>query len=97
VDYVLDGTHHTFTFDYDDLGRSSRIDYPNLGTGSQITALYYYDDASGVLKSLTQRNANGSEKPLWQMTEAYQGQLVQSETFGNGVTTTINIRLSSTG
>ncbi len=88
VDYVLDHTHHAFTFGYDDLGRSSRIDYPDLGTGAQVTALYRYDDASGALKSLTQRNADGSEKPLWQMTDAYQGQLVQTETFGNGVTTT---------
>jgi RHS repeat-associated protein len=84
--YVIDGLSYPVTFNYDDLGRTDRIDYPDLGTGSPIAAKYTYD-TSGVLWRLDEVGG-GTTKPIWRMTDAFQGHLVEKEIFGNGAETT---------
>jgi RHS repeat-associated protein len=86
--YVIDDTEYQTTFDYDDLGRTERIHYPALGGSSAnpIVAKYLYD-TSGTLKGLDEIGSS-STKPLWRLSEAFEGHLIQRETFGNGAATT---------
>ncbi len=86
TDYTLDGVDYGVVYSYDDLGRTSRIDYPSLGGGAPIAAKYTYDN-SGVLTNVDEVGS-GSTKAIWHLNDAFQGYLVQKETFGNGATTT---------
>ena len=85
--YTLDGTDYSTHFKYDELGRSDRVEYPDLGTGAKIVTKSHYDDVSGLLDGLDEVGAAGSTSALWKVTDNVQGYLIAQETFGNGATT----------
>jgi RHS repeat-associated protein len=78
---TIDGVVYPIKYGYDDLGRTTRIDYPDLGNGPPVSVKYDYD-ASGALVGLDQLD-NGVPHSLWKVTDAFQGYQVQDETFGN--------------
>jgi RHS repeat-associated protein len=86
ADYVIDGNTYSVGYSYDDLGRTSTITYPDLGNGPQVVAKYQYD-TSGVLVNLSELQGNSTNQ-LWQVNNAFEGYLVQDETFGNNAHTT---------
>jgi RHS repeat-associated protein len=85
--YVIDDTEYATRFDYDDLGRTEQIHYPALGGSSAapIVAKYLYD-TSGTLMGLDEIGGSVT-KPIWRLAEAFEGHLIQRETFGNGAAT----------
>ncbi len=87
--YVVDGTEYESSFEYDGLGRTHRIHYPELAgsTAKPVVAQYLYDE-SGALEGLDEVGGSAA-KPIWRLMEAFEGQLVQRETFGNGAATTV--------
>ncbi|MGB7213721.1 MAG: RHS repeat-associated core domain-containing protein, partial [Gammaproteobacteria bacterium] len=85
LDYLIDGVDYRITMGYDDLGRTERVDYPDLGHGDPIVAKYHYD-SSGALTGLDEIGS-GEAKPLWRLDETFQGHLTKRETFGNGAST----------
>ncbi len=86
IDSTIDAVDYTTKFEYDDLGRTSRIRYPDLGNGAPIVAQYGYDP-SGMLTKL-EEVGGPTAKPIWELKEAFQAHLIQRETFGNGASTT---------
>jgi len=84
-DYVIDGADYPIALAYDDLGRTDRVDYPNVDGGTPVSAKYTYDDA-GILTGLDEVGS-GATNPIWHMTEAFQGHLIQKETFGSRAST----------
>ncbi len=86
IDHVIDGVSYPVDIDYDGLGRTRNVHYPNPGDGQPIVARYQYDPA-GALTGV-QEVGSGTVRSLWQIGQAYQGQLIQKETFGNGASTT---------
>ncbi len=87
VEAVIEGTAYSFNLQYDDLGRTLRVEYPSLGTGAPIVAEYSYDNESGALTGLNEVGSSATRQ-LWHLDEAYQGYLAQRESFGSGATTT---------
>jgi RHS repeat-associated protein len=87
VDYIIDEQHYPVSFQYDGLGRTTRVDYPDLGNGPRIAAGYTYDFSSGQLRFVDEIGS-GTARGVWQINSAFEGQLVQQETFGNGASTT---------
>jgi choice-of-anchor A domain-containing protein/RHS repeat-associated protein len=85
VTYTLDGTDYPIHFKYDGLGRQDRVEYPDLGNGQRVIAKSAYDPSSGALNGLDDIGG-GSPRTLWRITQAFQGQLIQQETFGSGET-----------
>jgi RHS repeat-associated protein len=71
---------------YDSVGRIDYIDYPTIGTGTAVRAQYGYDQQSGALTTVTEAGGAGPARPIWEMTNAFQGYLTQDVTFGNGST-----------
>ena len=86
VTYTVDGTPYPISLDYDDLGRTTRVHYPTGGAGQPIVAQYQYD-TSGVLTGLDEVGS-GTAHSLWRVNDVFQGHLIQSETLGNGSSTT---------
>lgn len=83
VEHVIDGANYSMTFEYDDLARPKRVHYPSADSSlaPPVIAEYLYD-GSGALTGLDEIGSSATRQ-LWRLTEAYQGQLIQSETFGN--------------
>jgi RHS repeat-associated protein len=86
VTYEIDGTDYPIDLDYDDLGRTKQIHYPNHGNGQPVIAKYLYDN-SGVLTGLDEVGS-GTAQTLWRLNSVFQGHLIQNEAFGNGAQTT---------
>src|ERR1051325_8101981 len=86
VDYVIDGIDYPISLGHDDLGRTSQIDYPDLGNGPAVSVKYHYD-GFGALTNVGQATSTG-EKSLWTMTDAFEGHLLKSEVLGDSSTTT---------
>ena len=86
VTYSIDGNSYPVLFDYDDLGRTQNIHYPFSSPDAPIIAQNKYD-VSGLLTGVDEIGS-GTAKHIWHMDTAYQGHLIQQETFGNGATTT---------
>jgi RHS repeat-associated protein len=86
VTYSIDGNSYPVLFDYDDLGRTQNIHYPFSSPDAPIIAQNKYD-VSGLLTGVDEIGS-GTAKRIWHLDTAYQGHLVQQETFGNGATTT---------
>lgn len=83
VVYTLDGTDYPIHFGYDGLGRQDRVEYPDVGSGQKVIVKSLYDDSSGALNGLDDVGGN-SPRRLWRITQAFQGQMIQQETFGSG-------------
>jgi RHS repeat-associated protein len=86
IDHIIDGASYPVDIDYDGLGRTRNVHYPNPGGGQPIVARYQYDSA-GTMTGV-QEVGSGTVRSVWQIDQAYQGQLIQKETFGNGASTT---------
>lgn len=95
VNFELDGVEHTVGYTYDAAARLKQTHYPtNFGGDPVITENGY--DALGTLTSVQRVRSNPAVgcsvsancEPLWRMDEAFEGQLVAKETFGNGAVTT---------
>jgi RHS repeat-associated protein len=88
VNYVIDGIEHPVGFDYDNFGRMRRVHYPNRSSGMPVIAEYKYDRRSGALTGLDEVGS-GPPRQMWRVTDTpFEGHLIQSETFGNGASTT---------
>jgi RHS repeat-associated protein len=83
ADYTIDGRTYSIGYEYDDLGRTSRVHYPDLGGGEPIIAEYRYD-FSGVLVGLSQVEPTTTQA-LWEMTDAFQGYKVKNEDYRNNL------------
>jgi RHS repeat-associated protein len=87
IKQTMDGTDYTLGFEYDGLGRTSNVHYPTTGGGTPLVAQYVFDPSgSGVLTQVNE-TGGGTPRSLWQLNEAFDGQLVQRETFGNTAST----------
>jgi RHS repeat-associated protein len=86
IDHFIDGASYPVDIDYDGLGRTRNVHYPNPGGGQPVVARYQYDSA-GTMTGV-QEVGSGTVRSVWQINEAYQGQFIQKETFGNGASTT---------
>jgi RHS repeat-associated protein len=92
IKYIIDGVTYPTTVTYDALARPDKITYPNIGTtspptGAPIVVQHKYDAASGVLTGLDEVGASATRQ-LWRVNEAYEGMLLQKETFENGAIST---------
>lgn len=83
MEYRIDGQDYAVEVGYDDLSRPHEITYPNVGGGTPIVARYTYDEASEMLTRL-EEVGSGTIKSIWRLDSAFQGHLVEEETFGNG-------------
>jgi len=83
--YTIDGVAYSIDYDYDDLGRTLHVGYPDLGAAPRVTVEYGYDP-SGLLSDL-KRQQNNTLVPLWHMSQAFRGYRVEHETFGNDALT----------
>jgi RHS repeat-associated protein len=86
IEYIIDGTSYPVALGHDGLERTNRVSYPQGGSGTPIVAEYGYDTA-GVLTGVVE-TGSGATRPIWTLTNAFQGYLVSGEAYGNGATTT---------
>ena len=87
VSRLIDGNTYTTKLGYDpSTHQLNRVEYPSSAANEPFAVRYAYD-GFGNLQSLTGTNLERTNETnlLWQLNEAYQGSLVQKETFGNGV------------
>lgn len=89
ITYAIDSAAYAIGMQYDDLARIDTIDYPNTGSGAAVRAKYNYDSSSGALVGLSE-NGSGTSRPIWRIDSAFQGHLVEQETFGNGAVSTLS-------
>jgi RHS repeat-associated protein len=86
VDHTIDGVSYAVDLDYDGLGRPQQVRYPTSGSGEPIVASYVYD-SFGILTDVHEVGSNAT-RPIWHLDEAFQGHLIQKETFGDGTAST---------
>ena len=87
VQYTLDDTPYVVGLRYDEQARLEYIDYPTTGEGTPIVARYHYQPQSGALEKVTEIGS-GAPRPIWELDEAFQGQLAHKVTYGNGAKST---------
>lgn len=85
--FTIDGQSYTLGVHYDDWLRPERIDYPTIGGGTPIQARLDYDTSSGALRNVAEVGS-GTQRPIWHLDTAFEGQLAQQITFGNGAVST---------
>lgn len=89
ITYAIDNAAYAIGMHYDDLARIDTVDYPNTGSGAPIRAKYNYDATSGALIGLAEIGS-GTPRPVWRIDAAFQGHLVEQETFGNGAVSSLS-------
>jgi RHS repeat-associated protein len=85
LEYKIDSVSYPINFTYDAHGRPDTVAYPDRGNGPPVVGKYSYDDF-GFMTDL-EEVGSGTARPIWHMDEAFQAQLLERETFGDGTTT----------
>jgi YD repeat-containing protein len=86
LDYLMDGVEHRIDYTYDDASRLKQTHYPQGFGGDPIVTENSYD-ASGILTAV-ERLTGAARDPLWHIDQAFEGHLIQQETFGNDAVST---------
>jgi RHS repeat-associated protein len=96
LDRSIAGTPFATTLHYNDNSQISQIDYPSSPTSAdpnddEAFAVHYGYDGTGNLTCISDRAISTSSEcgagRFWKLEQAFQGELLQQESFGNGVTT----------
>jgi RHS repeat-associated protein len=82
----MDGVEHRIDYTYDDASRLKQTHYPQGFGGDPIVTENSYD-ASGILTAV-ERLTGAARDPLWHIDQAFEGHLIQQETFGNDAVST---------
>ena len=81
VTETVDGQDYSFSYSYDQLGRTNQVTYPS---GFAITK--HYND-KGYLNEIKRADGNNTQS-IWELNQMnYRGQ-IENTTLGNGLTTT---------